>query len=41
MYILMMVWSAHLVLLALVVSGVLPVCVQGDAGSVDHRIALN
>ena len=37
MYILMMmVWSVHLVLLALVVSGVLPVCVQGD-----HRIALN
>ena len=41
MYILMMVWSVHLVLLTLVVSGVLPVCVQGEAGSVDHRIALN
>ena len=35
-----MVWSAHLVLLALVVNGVLPICVQGDAGSVDQRIVV-
>ena len=41
MHILMMVWSAYLVLLALLVSGVLPVSVQGDASSVDHRIAIS